>query len=533
MVGAAHEHEVALHGAWGTGRNPGAVIVECRDEDFLPALFAKLSQGDPARVVAERRPKAGAAPLRLFQPVHRVFNVVLAEAHCETFGEPRLDPAKIESAGMVVRRVSLDKKGRRTHEGWLATEHGAAAWQPLTAAEQKRDPEPLRRARLRLTNNPEFDAEELRLTPEPAEHFASMFPAPPALTAKLGRTLLHGVLPVTSSARSGAAPEPAEFDRTQWVSHLCRFLRAGTNAAPIRFPGGKITAASMDVPLAMPDDKSTPPISPLEALNAARFVLLLRQLVQEFRILRPPAVNAADAVIAELNKLTVALSGGGTAKAGNYARTAGAVLFEDDAGAPYFDDGKLPTEIAAPTGWPTLDEKAAGSLVDALIALSNKVREAVVAPAGSHGRFDEPGAHYFVRAFVRVKCADGCPPKLVWSEPGEDFEIAEWFASGPQPPPVVVLPDPFDKNFLKAAKPGVTFSIPPSLANFLNQDPKKILAGNATKGGGISIGFLCGFSIPIITICAIILLSIILSLLNFIFHWIPFVKVCIPIPKPR
>jgi len=37
-------------------------------------------------------------------------------------------------------------------------------------------------------------------------------------------------------------------------------------------------------------------------------------------------------------------------------------------------------------------------------------------------------------------------------------------------------------------------------------------------------------SIPIITICAMIVLMIFLILLNIIFFWLPFFKICFPVP---
>lgn len=50
------------------------------------------------------------------------------------------------------------------------------------------------------------------------------------------------------------------------------------------------------------------------------------------------------------------------------------------------------------------------------------------------------------------------------------------------------------------------------------------------KEGGDSLGVMCSLSIPIITICALILLTIIVSLLDFIFRWLPLFVVCFPVP---
>lgn len=539
---ATHHHERVLHGAWGQGRAPGPVIVECLDDDFLPALLTELGRGEPATVVSSRRPAAGkqkkdrgAAPLRLFQPVHRVFNVALVEAHCENFGEPRLNPARIESAGMVVRRVVTSENGRRVEQAWLSADHKRGKWADLLGkVQQERDPDPEHRRALRFTGDAEVDAELSRVALEPAENFVTLFPAEPALVAKLERTLLFGVVPVTSSARSSETPAKDEPDPTQWAAHLCRFLRQSNSDAAISFPNQTITPDAINVTLALPDTDAAPVvITAAENRGAVRFVMLLRQLVQEFRLVRPPTPKAADEVIGILNELKLEFASDDPVAAGGYLRQAGAVLFGDDAGADFFSNGKLPGSIAAPLAWPAFSDTYADRLRDALMRLADIVRTTTVAPAGSAGRFDESGARYFVQAFIRVTCGDACPPRLVWSPPSEEFEIAEWFAPGPVAPPVIALPDPFDKDFLNSAKPGVTFAVPASLANFLNQDPKKILKGEAGKGGGFSIGFLCGFNIPIITICAFIVLNIILSLLNLIFQWIPFVKICIPLPLPK
>ena len=43
-------------------------------------------------------------------------------------------------------------------------------------------------------------------------------------------------------------------------------------------------------------------------------------------------------------------------------------------------------------------------------------------------------------------------------------------------------------------------------------------------------GVMCSLSIPIITICALILLTIIVLLLELIFHWLPIFTVCFPLP---
>ncbi len=54
--------------------------------------------------------------------------------------------------------------------------------------------------------------------------------------------------------------------------------------------------------------------------------------------------------------------------------------------------------------------------------------------------------------------------------------------------------------------------------------------GSCKTGAGLEVGMICSLSIPIITICALILLIIIVNLLNIIFKWIPYFLICFPLP---
>ncbi|HEX6465315.1 MAG TPA: hypothetical protein VFZ98_12710, partial [Vicinamibacterales bacterium] len=44
-------------------------------------------------------------------------------------------------------------------------------------------------------------------------------------------------------------------------------------------------------------------------------------------------------------------------------------------------------------------------------------------------------------------------------------------------------------------------------------------------------GLTCSFSLPIITICALIVLIIMIKLLDIVFFWMPFFQICLPVPK--
>ncbi|MET0752923.1 MAG: hypothetical protein ABWZ66_06100 [Pyrinomonadaceae bacterium] len=151
--------------------------------------------------------------------------------------------------------------------------------------------------------------------------------------------------------------------------------------------------------------------------------------------------------------------------------------------------------------------------------------------------------------YERPLCGDIDPPVL--SEPTKPFQIAGFFdPDAPARPIRISLPiDPtpaglrkFDRNtaFMMSDLlcgqvnrfKGITFGdlvlsvLPFPFHKGLSIKDK----GGCKKSGNISIGMMCSLSIPIITICALILLMIIVSLLDFIFRWLPLFIMCFPLP---
>lgn len=53
--------------------------------------------------------------------------------------------------------------------------------------------------------------------------------------------------------------------------------------------------------------------------------------------------------------------------------------------------------------------------------------------------------------------------------------------------------------------------------------------GKCSKGG-TGFGMICSFSIPIVTLCAMILLIIMVTLFDLFFRWLPYLFLCLPIP---
>jgi hypothetical protein len=51
------------------------------------------------------------------------------------------------------------------------------------------------------------------------------------------------------------------------------------------------------------------------------------------------------------------------------------------------------------------------------------------------------------------------------------------------------------------------------------------------NAAGLGVQWICSFSIPVVTLVAMILLMIIVTLLNIVFFWLPWVRICLPFPK--
>jgi hypothetical protein len=152
--------------------------------------------------------------------------------------------------------------------------------------------------------------------------------------------------------------------------------------------------------------------------------------------------------------------------------------------------------------------------------------------------------------FSRPECGPIDPPLL--SEPTAPFQMAGFFdPDAPARPIRIALPldtspaglRKFDKNTAFMISDMLCGQIDRlkglSLADLilsvlpwpLHKDLSVPDGGPCKSDSGLEIGMICSLSIPIITICALLLLMIIVSLLDLIFRWMPFFLFCFPIPK--
>ena len=151
--------------------------------------------------------------------------------------------------------------------------------------------------------------------------------------------------------------------------------------------------------------------------------------------------------------------------------------------------------------------------------------------------------------YERPDCGPFDP--TVVSDPTEPFELAGFFdPDAPARPIRIALPvdttpaglRKFDRNtaFMMsdvlcgqiARAKGLGFiDLVRSVLPFpFHKDLSVPDSGPCKTDDGMQLGMICSISIPIITICALILLMIIVSLLDIIFRWLPFFVFCFPLP---
>ena len=114
------------------------------------------------------------------------------------------------------------------------------------------------------------------------------------------------------------------------------------------------------------------------------------------------------------------------------------------------------------------------------------------------------------------------------------FRVAAPFDPEASRPSLIQMPSLADLK--RGMAKGASFITPPDTFNLINNLKLKKGAGedvlpDGEPGPGLGIQWICSFSLPVITLVAMILLMIMISLLNIIFFWLPWVKICLPFPK--
>ncbi len=504
------------------------IVLQMNREDFPNAFLRDLSAlGKTPLSSTQTVMTAPSIAATLYQPVTRVAHVALAELSCQSVGYPRVDPTRVISAGLVIRRiprtggVSELSKPPASAWAWMKNANGQFAWVQRDPSLADCDPDPTRRPQLQ-SGRPDLDQLLAAQTLSSAltEVTTPAFVAAPDVCKAAGRTLVYALIPTASSESSTMqAPSVPALDSGNLLKILPTLLKSGKHNFP---------QADQSVTVQYMSDDWVKANSKADFLC---FSATLRLLYSSFGAF--DGSPAANALLNILNRRSVTKqSGSGYVQQpiGKFFQEAATALIEYDPNAD--PPVAAPSPLQMPHSWEfftNADED------DLLTAMKSLLQARSVASMPPQGRFQDATRLYRLRLFFRIKGeSPTCPPELVWSCYSDPVRIAAWYESSGRPSAPVPLPDPFDQNVLKSAKPTASFSVPPSLMNAIQGASLTGLSSGTAPapGGGISLNWICGFSIPLITICAFFVLNIFLSLLNIVFFWMAFIKICIPFPIP-
>ena len=521
----------------GTEQKP-PVILQMHDDDF-PARFLQ-DLASPSVPPISHTASVNTSLQPLYQPVQRMMNVALVDLHCDSLSYPRIDPKRIVSAGLVIRRVFL-RAGTNggaawndfdTVSAWMRTPSGQYSWVKLSPDQEKLDPDPTKRPQL-SSGQAELDRQlaALYFSTANTESTTPAFAVPPTTSTALGRTVVYAMIPTASSEVSDTQPKlPPQIDPNGLLNSLPALLRSSqytsTPTTPQPPPVVDYRWMSDDFLNAVypPSSSSSTPSTPVANSQVASFqgfATALRMLHTVFGAF--DGTNQGNAILNILKQHNVTFADSSTLSMGTFYQWAKTALLDYDPSS----SATVPT-LTMPAAWDSLSDNDQSSLVSAMSAALAPKSQGLLAP---QGRFQDSNRLYKLRMFFRIKGeTPGCPPQLVWSEYSEPFRIAAWHESGDRVHPPVPLPDP-TSAFLKNAKPNCSFQVPANLMSAMQGTSLSGLMSGSGGGPSLKLDWICSFNIPIITICAFVVLNIFLSLLNIIFFWLPFIKICIPFPS--
>ena len=544
-------------------------------DDFMDEIQKVLASKQPsalrkfvARYETWRQPSAGlpipqGGPLlKLYQPVHGRFYMVTATLACRVPGLPEhtVDLADEETVSFVVRRVF---EGREM--AYVVREDGEG-WAPVAAGALAEGEERHAMAGTFFTGD---DHLTRRL-------FMGLIPVAKREAYVNGRELPETpAAPPPPGTITAEDPRVVEFQRTvldPWVG-LFDWFQTQTGFDPDTETdvdadlrrGDALTSASQASPLILMDFAEFLKVHLPEVWRAVsqqipRTDLGIRQralydALQNVGIYDRNAQNRstirneiwyADGYRGAFDALSLPASGGDPGlPAGFVAR-----LMTGDPRDP----NPTPAVPPSPAPNPAADHAALRALISRPTFSTNifdrpiaaLVRDALIefgGPAETPGRLPslpplesatEPEVLFAIRCvYLRPRCGKKSPPLI--SDRSELFRMAGFYdPDAPARHLRVALPIDTSPAALRKYDRNVAFVLSNELRKQMSRvtSMKKLMDGKVGKvKGGLDVSVICSFSIPIITICALILLMLMVSLLNIVFWWIPFFITCFPVPR--
>lgn len=524
---SAGTHPPRVAAPFFAGAGDGPTLHRYLDDDFVARFLNDAHAGRLAGMAAQ--PWFGADRFGRFKneptlrlPMHRSFYVVCAEVQCAIPGAPAFDPNKILGAGMVVRRMPADGPPQR----WMIADGQPLGWRGGPIPDH--DPDDVHRLTARGLLPQRF--------PEPPHSGEEVTPLHPLLVRRRdasgivrSHTLLWGYLPLGGSARETAdAPLP----QTQGAD-VPDFGREH------RWPLGSLDARAWS---------ATDGQLVKNGLATAGFVELLQTLIAQFQVHDATDADNAGlrALLGELRFHTMEFRQVGGSPVPRLVQVPGETVLDwldrcTPALIRLFADivrlEKMPDSAALPivNDEPPNDAKRNDHLVISEQQAADLRSLVALRLARAQLRFDDglalprygqtDGDRFVALPFVRWADDCGCE-RVAWGPASRVFRVASPFDPEAQRPTTIVLPSLDD---LKRGLPrGVAMLTSKSLADVLRRIQPGIDMKEGGPGNRSGSCWSFGFSLPAITLCAMLLLMVVINLLNLFLGWLPWVFVALP-----
>jgi hypothetical protein len=507
-------------------------LLRFEQDKFMDELAQTLAQNpagleanvaSAATAVTYRLPAPGESQppqptkLKLFQAAHGHFYLVAASLTCRLPGLPDhdVDPSAREKVAFVLRRIDDDgTEWAWTSDSAAPPAKGWAALDPSAVA-----------------------------TVAGGEDLMPLFPVCYQSGDKQ-RRIYVGLVPTSSGGT---------FKATGTLSPLAA-PGDGSGAPPSDPRPTALTTKVTDPLRALAVALTTAPSDVTAAQRAAIVQAETDQLVQASRFL---LVDFAEFLVTSMPDFWSALTNGQRpgdagpaalydALVGNRADPSVSTNWRDALIAAWGTAAVLYGDAAGtlPAPLNLAGSSPSGDQLDALVA-DALPEPAPTAPAGEATsiqgdsvdppqvpKLDPQGqSQYWIRCvYQRPECGPLQPD--VVGDPSERFQIAGFFdLDAPSRSIQISLPIDTGIADLRKLKKNVSFLLSNQLRAQMNRvtNLNDALKGQFADGGSFDVGLICSFSIPIITICALLVLMIFIQLLNIVFWWMPFLRICFPI----
>jgi hypothetical protein len=506
-------------------------------------------------------PQAGPV-LKLYQPAHQRYYLVAASLVCQLPGLPdrAIDPGKQERVTFVVRRlvptanVRVPTSDPATHVEYAFITEGTpgGAWQrvtgPSAALVDGEDQQPL-------------------------------FPAAYLGDDSRRRKLMAGLVPVGKrEAYMGAAPrDPADSP----ASPALIDPRIGLLRKQVVEPWNQLRTHATTVQSALQSTSNENDRAPVRSgarnqiqtiswytlLDLAKF--LETHIPRVWAALNGTASGLTDAealLQSALATTTYTRNGASRSMSTALVVVRGQEQQLESVTVPYTDGSSAwPSQRFALAAVPRLGSdpvSVASESVSGLTPALLETRVAAALPAQPAAAMPDapiasrpllaagdPGWFVIRCVYERPLCGPFSPAAV--SEPSDVFQLAGFFdPDAPARPIRIGLPIDVSPAGLRKFDKNTAFMVSDMLCGHVqkfkgltlgdlvlsvlpfpfHKDLPGSLPTPCTATGGGSLGMMCSVSIPIITICALILLMIIVSLLDIIFRWMPYFMICFPLP---